>query len=189
MHLCPFFSIIQIKKGNILIYQKTITQEEKNFYKCLDRLDNSYELLAIVFKDLGLKMKPWDIKRELNVMKFDVPKEDNKYYNKYEKYILRVLELSENEVRKYFLENPNIKDDFKELDFQREDKKIKEIKDHFMILGASEKMCKLIAYRELELEDHFRLEIGRKEKIIRAQANKIKELQSKTKVFYQSSMF
>lgn len=128
------------------MYQKKISQEEEKFFKCLERLDNSYEMLSAVFKDLGLKEKRWDILRMIKYIKWDIPKSENKYYLIFEPYIEKVLLMSGNEIRSYYLKFSNLQDDFKEdeKDFQY----LEKIKKELIPLNFSEKQCKLISYRE-----------------------------------------
>ena len=163
-------------------FQHNPSIQETKFYKVLSRLCNSYELLVVVMKDLGHKEKRWDILRKLNQIKFN---DTNEYYLEFEKYFDRILLMSENEVRRYLLENPYIKDDLKELDFSREDRKLKSIKNDLSVLGFTESQCKLICFRELTIEEKYESELAKRDKAIVGLKAKLK----KTKIVYQGSLF
>lgn len=167
------------------MFQRNSTIEEKKYYKALERLDNSFEMLVIVFKDLGLKQKPWDIKRKLNVLKFNCPKEENNYYLEFEPYIDRIIDMSENEIRKYFLTSKIIQDDIKELNFKKEDNKLKEVQQDLQILGFTDKQCKLICFRELTIEEEYEIKLAKKDKEIVKLKTKVKNLENSKPIIKQ----
>lgn len=158
------------------MYQKNISKEESNFYKCLERLDNSYEMLSSVFKDLGLKEKRWDILRMIQYIKWDIPKSQNKYYLRFEPYIEKVLLMSENEIRSYYLKFSNLQDDFKDDD--KDLQYLENVKKELIPLNFNEKQCKLISYREQCIIEKYE---NRLNKQYKAYQKEIKRLNDKIK--------